>query len=214
MAVKLYIILCVLAACMLCYANRYYRIPLWKLAVACVFLGLAGYYGARIMGFIEHGGIWKGRSFYGTVFMVPLVMFPVSKALKVSYGDMMDLVAPAGCLMLAGAKVQCTIDGCCYGRKMEIGGSSFRFPSQVVECIAAAILMVVMILIIRKGRRRGYVYAWCMLLYGCTRFVLNLFRDTPPWIGPLSKGCFWSLISILIGSVFLLKAKMQKAPKK
>ncbi len=216
MTFGVYFSLSVLAALMMWYTNRYYHIPLWKLAVASIFLGFAGIFGAKLMGFIEHNGIWKGRSFFGSVFLIPLVMYPVTKALKVPYGDFMDLVAPAGCFMLIALKIKCKIDGCCYGLKMQIGDFSFRFPSQIAECIAALILTVVMLLIIKKGRWRGYVYAWCMLLYGCSRFILNLFRETDSWIGPLSQGCFWSLISILIGATFLVfgKSKIQKARKK
>ncbi len=196
-------------ACM-CLTNRYYHFPIWKVAVACVFVALASYYGMKLMFFIESGGRWNGRSFYGAVFMIPLVMFPVSKALRESYGELLDLVPPAGFLMLVFFKIKCKIDGCCAGRMMEIGGSSFQFPSQIVECVAAAILMVIMILIIKKGRWRGCNFAWCLFLYGCTRFVLNLFRETTPWIGPFAAGTFWSLIAILIGAAFLIRAKIQK----
>ena len=195
---------------MMWYTNKYYRLPLWKVAVACVFVAVASYYGMKIMFFIESGGKWKGRSFYGTMFMIPLVMYPVAKALKEPYGILLDLVPPAGFLMLAFFKVKCKIDGCCFGRMITVGGSAFRFPSQIVECVAAVILMFVMILIIKSGRWRGYVYAWCLFLYGCTRFALNLLRETTPWIGPFAPGEFWSLIAILLGAAFLLRAKKQR----
>lgn len=197
---------------MMCYINKFYRFPIWKVAVACVFVGAASYGGMKLMAFIESGR-WAGRSFYGAVFMIPILLFPASKLLKVSYGKLLDLVPPAGFFMLSMFKIKCKIDGCCKGRIMEIGGSSFRFPSQIAECVAALILMAVMFVIIKKGRWKGYCYGWCLLLYGCVRFILNAFRETTPWIGPFAAGSFWSLVAFVIGAAILLRAKKRKEAK-
>ena len=197
---------------MMCFTNKYYRFPIWKVAAAFAVVSAASYAGINLMAFIESGR-WGGRSFYGAVFMIPILMFPASKLLKVSYGKLLDLVPPAGFLLLAMFKLKCRIDGCCRGRIVEIGGSRLRFPSQIVECVAALILMAIMLVIIKSGRWKGYYYAWCLLLYGAVRFILNAFRETTPWIGPFAAGSFWSLVAFVIGAVVLLCAKKHKEAK-
>lgn len=190
----------------MCYINKYYQIPVWKVAVSCASLAVIGMFGVKLMSYIESGN-WSGRSFFGAVFLIPILMVPVAKLLKTPYGDLMDLMPPAGCIMLALLKVKCKLDGCCFGRIMLINGNLIRFPSQIVECIAAILLMIVMIIIIKTGNWRGFAYAWVMFLYGISRLILNSFRETSPWIGTFSSGSFWSLISIVIGASILLWAK-------
>ena len=189
----------------MCYINKDYQIPVWKVAVSCVSLAIIGMFGVKLMSFVESGN-WTGRSFYGAVFLIPVLMYPVARLLKINYGNLMDLTPPAGCIMLALLKVKCKIDGCCFGRIMIIKGKIIQFPSQIVECIAALVLMIIMIVIIRSGRWRGLAYAWVMFLYGIIRLILNSFRETSPWVGPFSSGSFWSIISIVIGASILIWA--------
>ena len=188
----------------ICAANMLsYRFPIWKIAVSAVLLTIIGLIGARSMAWLEVG-VWNGRSFYGAVFLVPVMMLPVSKVLKVRYGFLMDICAPAGCIMNALLKIKCKIDDCCYGRIFFTENSGFRFPSQIVECIAAIILMLILIFMVYRRKQEGLIYPWFMILYGIVRFILNLFRETTPWIGPLPSGNFWSLISIAVGVIAII----------
>ena len=196
----------------MCWANHIsYQFPIWKLIVSGVVLTAIGLLGAHIMSWIESGN-WTGRSFYGAVFLTPILLWPLSMILKMNYGRLMDLSAPAECIMLALLKVKCVIDGCCIGRIFNIHGGSYRFPSQFVECCIAVVLMIVLVLMIKQQRFEGRVFQSYLVLYGIIRFVLNLFRETTPWIGPFAAGNFWSLVSIAIGviSIILLKQHQKK----
>ena len=184
--------------CMLAANRISYQIPVWKIVISAVLLTAIGLLGAHIMSWIESGK-WNGRSFFGAVFLAPLLMWLVAKVLDIRYGSLMDICAPAECIMLGLLKVKCFIDGCCGGRCFTILSRSFQFPSQIVECITAIILMGVLLLMINKKQYAGKIYPSYLILYGIIRFILNLFRETTPWIGPLAAGNFWSLISILIG---------------
>lgn len=179
-------------------SKAYDDIPLKRVIVLSVILTGIGVLGAKTMAFIETGD-WSGRSFFGAVFLVPVVMFIVAKLGHMEYGHVIDICAPAGCAMQALLKVKCKIDGCCFGRFVKIGNTQMRFPSQIVECIAAILLMLILYFIIYSRRWKGMVYAWYMVLYGIIRFILNLYRETKPWIGPLPQGNFWSIISLLCG---------------
>lgn len=189
--------------CMWITAKFYDPLPIWKLLLSALLLTCIGLLGAHLMSMIESGD-WNGRSFFGAVFLAPLLMLPVSMILHIPYGTMLDLCAPAECIMLALLKVKCSIDGCCYGKIFRIGSNAFRFPSQKVECITAIILMIVLIILIRTKRWRRTIYPWYLILYGIIRFILNLFRETTPWIGPLAAGNFWSLVAIVVGVIWML----------
>ena len=196
----------------MCWANRIsYQFPLWKLIVSGAVLTGIGLLGAPIMSWIESGN-WTGRSFYGAVFLTPILLWPLSMFLKMNYGRLMDLAAPAECIMLALLKVKCLIDGCCVGRVINIGGVSYRFPSQIVECCTAIVLMMMLLLMIRQQRFEGEIFQSYLVLYGMIRFVLNLFRETTPWFGPLAAGNFWSIVSVIVGvvSIVLLKQYQKK----
>ncbi len=192
------------------FASRFYdKIPVWKLLIAAAALTVIGLLGARLMSGIESGN-WTGRSFYGAVFLVPVLMFPVAVILHIPYSIIMDMCAPAGCVMLALLKVKCSIDGCCKGRIFTTSGGEFRFPSQKVECVAAILLMIVILLLIRSRKQAGKIYSWYLMLYGVTRLILNQFRETKPWIGPLAAGTFWSLVAIGIGTAVLVVMRKRK----
>ncbi len=188
------------------YGGRIYSIPIWKTIISAIILTGIGLLGAHLMALIEVGN-WKGRSFFGAHFLVPILMWPVAKILNIPYGKLLDICAPAGCIMLALLKVKCYFNGCCGGRYMQFGDIGFVFPSQIVECVVAIILMLVLLVIIKKRKWERLVYPWYMFLYGIIRFILNLFRDTSPWIGPLPSGNFWALISLVIGGAILLYYK-------
>ena len=61
------------------------------------------------------------------------------------------------------------------------------------------IILIVIMLMIKSGKQRGFIFAWFMLLYGVTRFFLNLLRETTPFVLGLSAGCLWSIIAGIIG---------------
>lgn len=186
-----------------------YGVDLWKVAVTALILTATGCYGAKLMHFIESGS-WGGRSLYGAIFLVPVIMLPTATLLKIRYGELMDLCSPAGCVMLALLKVKCMIDGCCRGRLISVGNYEFIFPSQKVESVTFVIILIIVIVMIFKRRHYTQVYPCFMVIYGFARFFLNLLRETTPWIGPLPAGNFWSIISVMTGFAILCLIKQHE----
>jgi len=151
-------------------------------------------------------GTWVGFSLYGAVLFEPLIMIPFGFLIKINPVEMMELGAPVGCLSVVFLKIQCWVTGCCFGRIIgyQDNGRPIRFPSQIVEMIVGIILLFALMKIIQSEKYQKYVYAWFLVLYGSTRFFLNLLRDTEPFILGMSAGCFWSLIACIIGGGVLL----------
>lgn len=100
--------------CML-YCGRVYHISRWKIIISSVILTFGGVAGTYLMGYLENGS-WGARSFFGAMFAVPLIMWIVALILRLPYGMLLDICAPAGCIMFSLLKIKCKIDGCCGGR--------------------------------------------------------------------------------------------------
>ena len=165
------------------YCGRIYQIPFWTVLIIGVSVTVSAYLGAHLMGFIE-GGIWRNRSLYGGVFFTPLLLWPVAKITKVPYKDVLDLFSPGGFIL---------------------------FPSQIVECVMAFVLFIVIVLMFRKQKWRGLLCAYSFVLYGSTRFILNFFRETEPWIGPFASGTIWSVVAVVIGIAWILLYRRKQA---
>lgn len=185
--------------------NRRLHLKMWQLIIFTVAIVPVGFFCGKLMRLVE-AGTWTGVSFYGAVLFAPGLMILIGLILQIKPADMLDLCAPAGCIALIFMKIQCRITGCCYGRILgyESHGRPIRFPSQIVELICGACLLVVLMILNKSDKQQGYVFAWFMVLYGASRFVLNLLRDTTPFLLGMSAGCFWSVISVIIGGVVLL----------
>ncbi len=190
-------------------------LPIWKTLLSAAVLTVLGVLGAKIM-FLLESGFWAGASFYGAVFFPPLFMVLLALLLHVPPLDLLDLCAPAECVMLAILKIQCAVNGCCGGILLTTtaDGVYIRFPSQIVELLNALALMIVLLHFIHKGVWRGRIYPMYMLLYGITRFVFNLLRDTTPFLLGLPAGNFWSLISIMIALIWIYFAEHKKGVAK
>lgn len=208
MSFKLLLCLCVVFVFIILYFTKdTIRLPLWKSAVIFLFASASGIVGLKIMRWIEEG-VWVGKSFFGAYYFGPIGVVHACLLLRTSLDeieDMLDVSAPCLCASLAVMKIQCKINGCCQGIVLKTleDGSLVRFPSQIVECVTALILLIYLLYLIRKGNRRGTVYFRFLIIYGALRFGLNLLRETTPWIWGLSAGCFWALLSFLLGWLFL-----------
>ena len=180
--------------------NKELHLPMWKIVLFTLTVVPVGVFCAKLMRLIEEG-TWTGFSLYGAVLFEPIIMIPFGILLGIKPVKMLELGAPTGCLSVVFLKIQCRITGCCYGKILwfQDNGRPVRFPSQIVEMVVGIILLFVLMKIIQSEKHQKYVYAWFLLLYGSTRFLLNLLRDTEPFVLGMSAGCFWSVISCMIG---------------
>ena len=118
-------------------------LPMWKTLLSAAVLTVLGVLGAKLMYVLENGG-FGGISYYGAVFFPPLFMVLLALLLRVPPLTLLDLCAPAECVMLALLKVLCLKNGCCGGRLLftTASGGEIYFPSQIIELLNALVLMV------------------------------------------------------------------------
>ena len=210
MNLKLIIILLIGTCAMMIpmfFQARKYEIKVWKIIPVAFVLTVVGTIGTYLWFLLENLH-WGGRSFFGAVFLVPIAFLLIAPIVRIPYGQLVDLCAPAECIMLSIMKVQCLIEGCCAGRILfmtDLGGV-VRFPSQLVELIVAYVLVWLLLVISHKTEQREKVYPWYLILYGASRFILNFFREE--WakydggIPPL--GTVWSVCAVIIGILWIV----------
>lgn len=186
---------------MLLRRNRFPHIKLWKYPVTSVLLTIAGVAGAMLMFYIESGK-FGGTSFFGAILFIPILLLLPALALGISFGTMMDLCAPAECLMLAFMKLDCLMSDCCIGKYLP--ALQLQFPSQIVEMVTILIIMLLLIRLENSGNHKGQLYGYYLIFYGFTRFILNWFRyGLTPFVWILPAGNFWSIVALAAGLIWL-----------
>lgn len=202
-----------LAMCvsMLLRKKQFPQVAIWKMIILTVWLTVTGVLGTMVLAFIETGE-FGGTSFYGAIFLVPILILPVL-LMKISYLDILNLCAPAECAMLVVMRFDCLDKGCCFGKYLP--NLEFQFPSQIAEMVVGVSIMIALIWMHKKNRQTQ-LYPWYMIMYGVLRFCLQGLRygGTDPWVLGLSAGHFWSLVSILVGTAWLLWSKYRKPATK
>lgn len=190
----------------------WYKYKLWKSLVVGLLIAISGVIGTYVMFFIENQW-WGGTSFYGGVFLVPPAFIGFAYLLKTPHRALMDMCAPAGCMMLVVMKVQCLLSNCCKGIVLwtDASGEAVRFPSQIAELANGLILCVVLMFIVYRAKNKGEIYPIFLVLYGISRFILNFFREeflTTEMFVPY--GTIWSVVAVAAGFVWLVLLRKQK----
>lgn len=177
------------------------KVRIYKSIIISVLLTIVGTVGAMLMFFVENG-YFSGYSFFGALFLVPIAFIAVSLLLKINYSTLMDICAPAGCIIIVIMKINCIRSNCCRGCSMWMteDGHDVRFPLREVELVVAFILCLILLWLGKKGKFKGLLYPMYMILYGSTRFILNFLREefyTTKMFIPF--GNIWSVVAVLLG---------------
>ena len=125
----------------------------------------------------------------------------------------MNLTAFLGMITSALLKYRCFDYGCCVGRRVLYPGGYFVFPSQLAEMFFAIILFIVLIVLFAKNKERKDLFPLLMVMYGIGRFFFNSYRLVFPVFMGLANGHIWSILSVIIGTVWLIILKKQKNKK-
>lgn len=185
--------------------KKRYELPWWKAIVLPFILTICGVTGTMLLYFVETGR-FGGISFYGSVLLIPVLLFPIGKLLKIPYGKITDCAVPQIFIMLAVMKVHCFVSGCCGGICLFTAenGVDVHFPSQIVEVVIALAITAVALYMSHEHMFDDRLYAVFFIVYGSLRFVLNFFRDgIKPFLWFIPAGHLWSIVSIGIGISWL-----------
>lgn len=187
--------------------RKLYRLTSWQACVFTVLVMISGLAGCKLLFVLENwqytreNGITPGGfSFFGAVFLVPLLMALFGRLFKLRPGESINASAPCVCAMVGTIRVGCFLNGCCGGWAT---ASGFVWPTQAMESIGDFIILLWLLSREKQGDRT--LYPEFMFTYGILRFLIEFLRDTnKDWL-MLSHGQWFSMIGILIGLILLIQ---------
>lgn len=184
---------------------------------------------------LTSGGAFHGGLIFGAVFAVWFI-----RRHKLSYRLLADIAGPALALGHFFGRLGCFAAGCCWGREgvgfpLSVTFTSMKansltgvplhiplYPTQLMEAALNLGNFIFLIMLYKKRKFKGQVFAFYMLNYSVIRFAVEYFRGDPDrgyvfggMEHPFSSLSLPQLISIIgfITALFLLKGFKKKGEK-
>jgi phosphatidylglycerol:prolipoprotein diacylglycerol transferase len=168
--------------------------------------------------------IWQGgATYYGGLILAVAGAVVYLRIKKVPFLRVADIVAPSIAAGVFITRWGCFLSGCCFGNPTSCPiGVSFPsgspaghyytgipiHPTQIYSSVYGLAIFVTLLLLDRKKRFDGFLFALLCILYGIARFVVDFFRfyeDSAVVAGGLTDNQLISIVLVLFG-VFLLVA--------
>lgn len=166
------------------------------------------YYSENLISIVTRGG---GLSFHGGLTAGFLIGLWYVKRHKISVGVTADLVAPYLALGYAITRIGCFLNGCCYGRVSNVPwalpasflDNTLRHPTQLYASFINLLLCGFLLYLRDKKPFDGYIFVAYIGLYGIYRFIIEYFRESHIFLGPLTLGQVVSLLMIATALVLI-----------
>ena len=178
---------------------------------------ICGVLGCKILFILENiawvqknGLTLGGFSFFGAVFLSPLLMPLVGRLLGLNLRNSLDCSAICILAMLGTIRIGCYLNGCCGGEVFNIGEYYFTLPTQLIECIFDFVLLVHLIKQGKKGTANGLLYPKFILFYSGARFFIEFLRNTVKDWMYLSHAQWFSIVAIIISIVLFIAMRKRK----
>jgi phosphatidylglycerol:prolipoprotein diacylglycerol transferase len=165
----------------------------------------------------------SGGVFYGALILAVLVGLWYVRKHQLPTWRIADVIAPGIALGHVVGRLGCFLAGCCYGHETDVPwavtftnplaqenvGTPLGIPldpTQLYEAGAEAVILGLLLAFEHKGRAfAGRTFWGYMLVYGLSRFVIEMFRGDPRGMvyGNISTSQFISLLIVPL-SLFML----------
>jgi phosphatidylglycerol:prolipoprotein diacylglycerol transferase len=157
--------------------------------------------------------------FYGGLVVATLTGFALIRRYKLPVWTTADLYAPGIALGHVIGRMGCYFAGCCYGRPTDVAwaitfthpearinsGTPLNVPlhpTQLYEAGAELLILGLLLATERRGRAfAGRTFWLYMLLYGITRFVIEIYRGDP-------RGELWGMSTSQFVSALLVPVSL------
>lgn len=158
---------------------------------------------------------------------VPLLGYLVAKILKKPWQDIWDVMMPVPLIMFIGARIACTVAGCCYGYPCSwgvynAGLEEYQFPIQLLEAFATVLIVAAAVFREKKNQfvPDGRNVPIMLISYGIIRFFLEFLHNNKKILLGCSSTSFHCILMILVGSLTLFiirkheKKKIASSPER
>ncbi|MDO8603645.1 MAG: prolipoprotein diacylglyceryl transferase [Candidatus Omnitrophota bacterium] len=121
--------------------------------------------------------IWQGGlSIHGGIFAGVITGLVFSKARRISFWVLADLVAPSIILGQAIGRVGCFLNGCCFGISIRPFCGLRSHPTQIYELILDSVGFLVLWGLRKKIKLAGGLFLLYIMLYSVIRIIVSHFR--------------------------------------
>lgn len=176
-------------------ADFYFYTIIIGLVGAKIFLLVteANYYFEKLSRFKDL--LFSGGTFYGGLIFGALFAVWFIKKHKLNFRIMGDIAAPAIALAHFFGRMGCFLAGCCWGRDAHGCSIAVEFtdhnlttgvprhapvyPTQLIESLLNLANFVILLLLSRKKKYNGQVFALYIFNYSLIRFFVEYFRGDP-----------------------------------
>ena len=180
-------------------------------ALFTLLLTLVGVAGAMLLYYLETGE-FGGVSFFGSLFLIPLLMPLVGLLFRLKPGQTLDICGPCVAIMIGCMRFNCVINGCCGGWQVCLGNLCFSWPTQALDSIGDFAILLWLLRLEGQGKGKDKLYPLLLIAYSAMRFLLEFLRDTSKdWLG-LSHGHWFALAAMLLGGLWIALHKPKGTP--
>jgi phosphatidylglycerol:prolipoprotein diacylglycerol transferase len=176
--------------------------------------------------------VWSGGVFYGGLILAVIVALLYIRRIGLPLWTTCDVFAPGIALGHVIGRFGCFFAGCCYGKPTNLPwGITFTdpfaainvgtplnlplHPTQLYEAGAEALILLVLLATESRGRRfPGRTFWMYVMLYGISRYVIEIFRDDPRgMIAGFSTSQFISILLVPLAVIMLVYLSRRLAPE-
>ena len=176
----------------------------------------------QVINYLQHPGLiigGAGLTIYGAILGAALGIWVYCKITKTKMGYIVDLMAPGIIIAQAIGRVGCLLNGCCYGTPTTLpwglvytDPQSFGFnggipthPTVVYEIIYCIIVFVVLMMLSKKLKPDGSLFALYLALYAAWRLGIDFLRGGTPFLFGLHQAQVISIIVLAITVPWMIK---------
>lgn len=200
---------------------------------------VAGIIGARILFlfmlvpsdgwrvFTQVHEIWQGGlSFHGGLIAAVIAAALYTRAKRIPFLKMTDLLAPSIAIGYAFARIGCFLNGCCYGAATNLPWAvdfcdtatghhtGPSHPTQLYAFVISLSIFIILTRIERLRRPNGFVFFSYLALYSIYRFGIEFLRKGATahvWLAGLTHAQVVSLAGIVVFGIVLVA--LNRSPK-
>lgn len=188
------------------FCRKYFNINLKNSILYCVFFLLFEIIGAKLLFILEnidsfsvkYLSINSGFSLFGVFIFTPILIYILLLILRVNdKRNVFNFFIIGMFIELFFYRIGCITSGCCGGIKLSLFGTSFQFPTRIIEMLFC--VGIVFTLLSIKDKYKNFIFPSAYISYGVFRFINEFFRIRTNVIGDLSISHFIAVLVVLIG---------------